>query len=474
LILILINEIDHHLSLSPIYSLTRNMKKDQSGGRPIQHFKANKFKPGVSLLFALALFSAILVSTYIRDFNRGNIPSGALSSTTSAIGKESQPVVLQNRAPFDFAQIVKTHNLATTFKPLPSQPASQQQPYPSWCTRSYNESEPTGLIYVKVEKAASSTTAGVALRIAHRVGGGTNSSNLSYTDPCDVMYDHTHRFKHMRARHNAAGTFYGKRNTEKSFLFASIRDPSKRAISRVFFENISKQHSAPSDDTIIKFLGRSKHIFSPGRGGFQLAYTALEQLKTHEAWSDKDPLVVRNATTVHRRVKHIMKSYNFMIVVERYDESLVALQLLLGLTSSDILYLPSKGSGSYSHSSIKLAIAGRRGGCQKLTKSFVSPAVKEHLESDMWYAQNYGDFVLHAAVNASLDNTIDSLGRARFNEALAQFLELKRQAADACTDTVIWPCSQTGDSQWNASLTQCYNKDEGCGYPCLDEFVASQ
>jgi hypothetical protein len=85
----------------------------------------------------------------------------------------------------------------------------------------------------------------------------------------------------------------------------------------------------------------------------------------------------------------------------------------------------------------------------------VSPAFKEYLESDMWYAQNYGYFVLHAAVNASLDNTIDSLlGRETFNEAqLAQFLELKRQAADACTDTIIWPCSQTGDSQWNASLT---------------------
>jgi hypothetical protein len=53
----------------------------------------------------------------------------------------------------------------------------------------------------------------------------------------------------------------------------------------------------------------------------------------------------------------------------------------------------------------------------------------------MWYAQNYGDFVLHAAVNASLDNTIDSLGRDRFNEAFAQFLELKRQAADACADS---------------------------------------
>jgi hypothetical protein len=288
------------------------------------------------------------------------------------------------------------------------------------------------------------------------------------------MYDHTHRFKHTSNRHNAAGTFYGKRNTEKSFLFASIRDPSKRAISRVFFENISKQHSVPSDDNILRFLGRSKHIFSSGRGGFQLSYTALEHLSTDEAWADKDPLVVRNATTVHRRVKNIMEGCNFLILVERYDESLVA-QLLLGLTSADILYLPPKGSGSYSHRSIKLAIAGRRGGCQKLTKSFVSPAVKEHLESDMWYAQNYGDFVLHAAVNASLDNTIDSvLGRKRFNDALAQFLELKRQAADACTDTVIWPCSQTGDSQWNASLTQCYNKDEGCGYTCLDEFVASQ
>ena len=163
-----------------------------------------------------------------------------------------------------------------------------------------------------------------------------------------------------------------------------------------------------------------------------------------------------------------------MILVERYDESLVALQLLLDLKPADILYLQSKGSGSYSHHSISRAIAGKPHACQKLQKSFVTPAVRRHLDSDMWYAQNYGDFVLHAAVNASLDKTIEQLGRKRFKSALENYLKMKDGADAKCSSDAIWPCSSTGDSQWNASLASCYYKDEGCGYPCLDEFAETR
>ena len=161
-----------------------------------------------------------------------------------------------------------------------------------------------------------------------------------------------------------------------------------------------------------------------------------------------------------------------MILVERYDESLVALQLLLDLKPADILYLQSKGSGSYTHHSISRAIAGKSHACQKLQKSFVTPVVRRHLESDMWYAQNYGDFVLHAAVNASLDKTIEALGKERFRVSLEEFRYLKGEAEYKCSDSAIWPCSSTGDSQWNSSITNCYNKDEGCGYPCIDELTS--
>jgi hypothetical protein len=43
-----------------------------------------------------------------------------------------------------------------------------------------------------------------------------------------------------------------------------------------------------------------------------------------------------------------MQQYDFIVVIERIQESLVVLQLLLHLETSDIIYPPSKISGKYS------------------------------------------------------------------------------------------------------------------------------
>jgi len=254
------------------------------------------FNPGFPLTFALGLCSTLLFASYVID--TAFIATDKVQQQTDQLKEFKETVqsfsnnelilptaaegqTVRNRAPFDFEKIVEIHKLARAFPP----PSAKNV----WCTKSYNQSEPTGLIYVKVEKAASSTTAGVALRIAHRVGGATNANNTLFNDPCDVQYEHTHRFKHMNSRHNAAGIFYGNLNVNKSFMFASIRDPSSRAISRIFFENVSHQKGLPTDENIIKWLKRSKHIFSPGRGGFQLAYTSLEHIKASDAWSVREP-----------------------------------------------------------------------------------------------------------------------------------------------------------------------------------------
>ena len=47
------------------------------------------------------------------------------------------------------------------------------------------------------------------------------------------------------------------------------------------------------------------------------------------------------------QIDKILDNYDFIGVTDRFDESLVVLQLLLGLETSDILYLSSKKSGNY-------------------------------------------------------------------------------------------------------------------------------
>lgn len=47
-------------------------------------------------------------------------------------------------------------------------------------------------------------------------------------------------------------------------------------------------------------------------------------------------------------VRDTLGKYDFVGVVERFDESLVALQLLMGLETSDILYFSSRLHTGYS------------------------------------------------------------------------------------------------------------------------------
>jgi hypothetical protein len=127
------------------------------------------------------------------------------------------------------------------------------------------------------------------------------------------------------------------------------------------------------------------------------------------------------------------------------DESLVALSMLLNIPVTDVLISSSKVAGS--------SYFMRYGKCVKLVKAFVSPAVKEHLESKTWLAQNYGDTLLHMTVNKSLDLTIDqSLGRANFDLKLSEYKRLKALDAKICAPRHDPPLSRRRDqSSWSIS-----------------------
>merc|ERR1711862_554443 len=89
------------------------------------------------------------------------------------------------------------------------------------------------------------------------------------------------------------------------------------------------------------------------------------------------------------------------------------------LRTNDILYLSSKVNGGNYRWGNTL-----KSKCIKLEKSFISSAVGEYPSSPFWINKNYGDYLLHAIVNGSLDMTIDSIGKARFDEALDSFRKM--------------------------------------------------
>lgn len=325
-----------------------------------------------------------------------------------------------------------------------------------WCTHAgfhRNQSQdlfewgsPKGLLYVKVPKSASSTTAAVVRRISHN------------HDNCDFQNRHV----------QGAGRYYGNRNRKKSFLLGSVRDPASRAMSRIFFHHVSCHHNKPTDSNVLTWLKDDDIQFgcvSSGQGGFQLRYMTLGKIPSWSAWSRNAPTKVINTTQIYANVKKVIDDYDFMVVVERMDESLVVLQMLLGIDIGDILTLDSKNQGMYTY--------GPAQGCFENVKTKVSPRVKEYLSSDSWFAQNYGDYLLYAVATASLDKTIESLGRDRVEMAVTDYRRLKAAINEKCKSSAIFPCSPQGEVQVKESLTSCYQGDQGCGYHCVDETIQS-
>jgi hypothetical protein len=202
-------------------------------------------------------------------------------------------------------------------------------------------------------------------------------------------------------------------------------------------------------------LQKSNHkhngAVSEGQGGFQLRYTSPTEIPEHSAWIEGNKTQVQNPLQVIANVWNTIENYDFILVTERMDESLVAMALSIGLLwrrSGDCL----KVAGSryhfakYAHNLVK---------CLPTVKSFVSSSVQEFLDSNEWRAMNYGDFLLHQAANLSLDRTIERLGRDRFDRALTTYRRLRALETEQCAPHVKFPCLGRRKAQSDIE-TGCY------------------
>ena len=130
-------------------------------------------------------------------------------------------------------------------------------------------------------------------------------------------------------------------------------------------------------------------------------------------------------STSKDRVQSVLKDYDFIGVI---------MQLLFNLNIEDILYISSNVGGGYDNK-----LCDRQTGkekCFKMHSSFVSPKLKQHFESDEWYAWNLGDFMLYDAAKQSLDLTIEhTIGRDTFEYHLERFLKLKKIGNEMYADT---------------------------------------
>jgi Sulfotransferase family len=163
-----------------------------------------------------------------------------------------------------------------------------------------------------------------------------------------------------RVQHaNTHSLGYDQRHKSRSVLWTVVRDPTDRAVSEFFHFHVSRRGRNGTDDAAFRDYVRGRRTRFRN---FQVAYLALRKVPVPvpvpaardrngtsiDASDDGIPPVAHRSTTSPvsqpadvsvDTIRSILRDYDFVGVSERMDESLVALQLLLGLEASDILHM---------------------------------------------------------------------------------------------------------------------------------------
>jgi hypothetical protein len=147
-----------------------------------------------------------------------------------------------------------------------------------------------GFLFVKTYKTASSTSAGVNLRIAKSVAERGNNQFPF----CQARFDHAKPW-------NRHGTLYANRTLEESFLWAIIREPTKRAVSQFFHFQVSRAGVSPTDENFQSFLKRD--MFK----NYYIRTLSMTPVH-HKTIND------------HTTANEILRAYNFIGVSERINE----------------------------------------------------------------------------------------------------------------------------------------------------------
>jgi hypothetical protein len=138
-----------------------------------------------------------------------------------------------------------------------------------------------------------------------------------------------------RANHGSAVNYqYAHRDRNQSFLLSLVRNPTRRIISHFFHFGVAGHRQEPTDANF------EAHLWS------QLARNdLLQDVSLYPIHEIKGGPSV-NYTQV---VEDVIQGYDFIALLERFDESMVALKMLLNLDFEDILYVQERSEGTFSN-----------------------------------------------------------------------------------------------------------------------------
>jgi hypothetical protein len=303
-----------------------------------------------------------------------------------------------------------------------------------------------GLFYLKLCKTASSTAAGIQIRLARNLARRQPPHPTASVAALENEHAATWPVCQTRFLHGWAGPRmyrFGDRDRKASFLWTTLREPTARYVSEFFHFHVSRKDTPVDVPHLVHFLRRGRHA----------DHHSLSWLAVHGyRYGKSNPLAT---------AKLILQDYNFIGVTERMDESMVVLSMLLGVPLRDVLYLSTKQSGSYDAGASKDM-------CVRIARSNLTVGMRQHLESDEWQAYVAPEYALWRAAHASLDLTIQKLGREEVSASLARFQQAQAAVLSTCGGNVTkFPCTAEGVRIPNEE-TDCMVEDMGCGLDCID------
>jgi hypothetical protein len=314
---------------------------------------------------------------------------------------------------------------------------------------------------------------GILLRLVH-----SRAKDLGY-----------HRCLH-RTMHGIARQYnYSQRIRSESFLLSIIRNPKARLISEFFHFDVSARKNEPTDINFQAMIRRrghnyylreltTRHYIPNKPVGFEFAFAKSKGFNTTKELYDakRKPYPVTNRILdqelLSSRIfglnyqpktvmQHILEDYNFIAIMERLDESLVVMQMLLGLTTKEIVYTRARSSGTFSN-------GWNDRPCFFIKKSFISEGMRNYFSSEEFKLLIANDWYFYQAVNKSLDLTIASLDRQLYEQNLLALRNALPLAAKNCQGRIRTMCDQSGSPIPVINRT-CYIWGEGCDHDCIHE-----
>ena len=168
-----------------------------------------------------------------------------------------------------------------------------------------------GILYIKPEKSASSTIAGVAARIAYKLFDLTNTSAVLSTQGIKVKTPACQlRITHGWSDNRHHPETLSSRIRNESFLFTFLRNPAQRVLSAFYYfgvdgKNITGKETEPNTTEVIEYMK------THANGQFEKCLDKKQKRLHSGNWSNRERFALQ--------VQTIIDELDFIGIVERME-----------------------------------------------------------------------------------------------------------------------------------------------------------